>query len=137
MSERPTTPVQDAMPTTRGLNFFLEDPNLEFVCSSVLDAAALERARPPVVALGALAGDGLGALAAQADRHGPVLRPFDECGRRVDEIVFHPAYREMERLAFGRFGPAAMSHRDGVLGWPGRRPPGVEDAPSHLFSPPE
>ena len=25
-------PVQDAMPTTRGLNFYLEDPNLEFVC---------------------------------------------------------------------------------------------------------
>src|SRR3989304_667757 len=93
MNPRPTTPVQDAMPTTRGLNFFLEDPNLEFVCSSVLARA--------------LAGDELEALAAQADRHGPVLRPFDERGRRVDEVLFHPAYHEMERLPVGGFGLAA------------------------------
>ena len=134
MSDRRPTPVQDAMPTTRGLNFFLEDPNLAFVCSSVLDAAALERARPHLVALGAIAGDELEALAAQADHQGPVLRPFDARGRRVDEVTFHPAYHAMERLAFGRFGLAAMAHRDGVLGWPGRVPHVVKYALSYLFA---
>jgi acyl-CoA dehydrogenase len=128
------TPAQDAMPTTRGLNFYLEDPNLEFVCSTVMDAATLERARPHLVELGAIAGDALDGLAADADRHPPVLRPYDERGRRVDEIVFHPAYREMERLAFGRFGLAAMSHRAGVLGWPGPAPHTVKYALSYLFS---
>src|SRR5436305_459145 len=98
---------QDAMPTTRGLNFFTEDPNLEFVCSTLLPSDALEQARPHLVALGASAGDELDALAAAADRHGPTLRAYDPRGRRVDEIVFHPAYREMERVAFGRFGLAA------------------------------
>src|SRR3989338_668649 len=127
-------PVQDAMPTTRGLNFYLEDPNLEFVCSTLMDGPTLERARPHLVALGAVAGDDLEALAAQADRQGPVLRAWDERGRRVDEIVFHPSYREMERLAFGRFGLAALSHRDGVLGWPGRVPHVVKYALSYLFS---
>ena len=134
MSDRRPTPVQDAMPTTRGLNFFLEDPNLAFVCSTVMDAAALERARPHLVALGAIAGDELEALAAQADRQGPVLRPFDARGRRVDEVTFHPAYHAMERLAFGRFGLAAMAHRDGVLGWPGRVPHVVKYALSYLFA---
>ena len=134
MSHSTASPVQDAMPTTRGMNFYLEDANLAFVCSSVMDAVTLERARPHLAALGAVAGDELEALAAQADRHGPVLRPFDERGRRVDEVVFHPAYHEMERLAFGRFGLAAMSHRDGILGWPGRVPHVVKYALSYLFS---
>ncbi len=127
-------PAQDAMPTTRGLNFYLEDPNLEFVCSTVMDTGTLALARPHLVALGGIAGDELDALAAQADRQGPVLRAWDERGRRVDEIVFHPSYREMERLAFGRFGLAAMSHRDGVLGWPGRVPHAVKYALSYLFA---
>ena len=127
-------PAPDAMPTTRGLNFYLEDPNLEFVCSTLLDEADLARARPHLVELGALAGDRLDRLAAEADRHPPVLRAWDEAGRRVDEIVFHPAYREMERLAFGRFGLAAMSHRPGVLGWPGPVPHVVKYALSYLFA---
>lgn len=124
----------DAMPTTRGLNFYLADPNLEFVCSLLMDAATLERARPHLVELGALAGDRLETLAAEADRHPPVLRAWDERGQRIDEIVFHPAYREMERIAFGRFGLAAMAHRDGVLGWPGPVPHVVKYALSYLFA---
>src|SRR2546428_9751757 len=40
----------------------------------------------------------------------------------------------MERLAFERFGLAAMSHRDGVLGWPGRVPHVVKYALSYLFA---
>ena len=33
-------------------------------------------------------------------------------------LQYHPAYREMERIAFADYGLAAMSHRGGVLGWP-------------------
>jgi alkylation response protein AidB-like acyl-CoA dehydrogenase len=130
----PSPARQDAMPSTRGLNFFGEDPNLEFVCGTLLSREDLERARGHLTALGALAGDELDALAAAADRHGPVLRALDARGQRVDVIDFHPAYREMERLAFGRFGLAAMSHRDGVLGWPRRVPHVVKYALSYLFA---
>src|SRR5438093_685206 len=127
-------PTQDGMPTTRGLNFYVADPNLEFVCSTVMEPEVLARARPLLVEMGAVAGDELDALAAAADRHPPTLRAYDERGRRVDEIVFHPAYRAMEQLAFERFGLAAMSHRDGVLGWPGRVPHVVKYALSYLFA---
>ncbi len=127
-------PTQDGMPTTRGLNFYVADPNLEFVCSTVMEPDVLARARPLLVEMGAVAGDELDALAAAADRNPPALRAWDERGRRVDEVVFHPAYRAMERLAFERFGLAAMSHRDGVLGWPGRVPHVVKYALSYLFA---
>lgn len=129
-----TTPPADGMPTTRGTNFFLADPNLQFVCATVMAPADLERAHPHLVAMGEIAGGELDALAAVADRHPPVLRTHDERGRRVDEIVRHPAYATMERLAFERFGLAAMSHREGVLDWPGRVPHVVKYALSYLFS---
>lgn len=130
----PGVATQDGMPTTRGLNFYVADPNLEFVCSTVMEADVLERARPLLLEMGAVAGDELDRLAAEADRHPPALCQYDGRGRRVDEIVFHPAYRAMERIAFERFGLAAMSHRSGVLGWPGRVPHVVKYALSYLFA---
>ncbi|MGH7278137.1 MAG: acyl-CoA dehydrogenase family protein, partial [Candidatus Rokuibacteriota bacterium] len=130
-----TPPVSagETMPVTRGLNFYLADPNLEFVCSTLLEPAVLERARPHLVEMGAVAGGELDALAADADRNPPVLRAWDERGRRVDDIVKHPAYVAMEGIAFARFGLAAMSHRDGVLGWPTPVPHVVKYALSYLF----
>ena len=122
------------MPSTRGTNFFLADPNLAFVCASVMPPDDFARARPHLMAMGETAGGELDALAAVADRHPPTLRTHDERGRRVDEIVRHPAYAAMERIAFERFGLAAMSHREGVLGWPGRVPHVVKYALSYLFS---
>jgi alkylation response protein AidB-like acyl-CoA dehydrogenase len=122
------------MPSTRGLNFYTADPNLEFLCSTVMDAATFGRARPELVELGRIAGDELEALAADADRNPPVLRSWSPSGDRIDEVVFHPSYRTMERLAFARFGLAAMSHRAGVLGWPGIVPHVVKYALSYLFA---
>lgn len=127
-------PTQDGMPSTRGLNFFLEDRNLQFLCETVMDAATVERARPLLADMGAVAGGELDDLAAQADKNPPTLRAFDQAGRRVDEVVFHPSYRAMEKIAFSRFGLAALSHRDGVLGWPGRVPQTVKYALSYLFA---
>ncbi|MGH7300246.1 MAG: acyl-CoA dehydrogenase family protein, partial [Candidatus Rokuibacteriota bacterium] len=134
MSSSPDAPAQDAMPTTRGMNFYLEDRNFQFLCESVMGSEVFERARPHLTALGEIAGDELDALAALADRNPPVLRAWDERGRRVDEIVRHPAYRRMEEIAFSRFGLAAMTHRPGVLGWPGRAPQVVKYALSYLFA---
>jgi acyl-CoA dehydrogenase len=124
----------DAMPTTRGANFYLADPNLAFVCATVMRPEDFARARPHLQMMGETAGGELDALAAVADKHPPTLRTHDETGRRVDEVVRHPAYAAMERIAFERFGLHAMSHREGVLGWPGRVPHAVKYALSYLFS---
>ena len=126
--------AQDAMPSTRGTNFYSADDNLQFLCASLMDAATLARARPHLVEMGRVAGDELDALAAAADQNPPTLRSHDERGARVDEIAFHPSYREMEAIAFGRFGLAAMSHRPGVLGWPTTVPHVVKYALSYLFA---
>lgn len=121
------------MPSTRGLNFFEVDPNLLFALRQHAAPADVERAVPLLNDVGAVAGSELDALAMAADRNPPVLRSFDERGRRVDEVVYHPAFVEMQRLGFSRFGFAAMSHRPGVLEWPGRVPHVIKYALSYVF----
>lgn len=121
------------MPVTRGLNFFAQDPNLEFALSQHARPEDVDRARPLLLELGRLAGNELDELAMIADRNPPQLRSFDANGRRVDEIICHPAFVEMQRLGFSEWGFAAMSHREGVLGWPGRVPQVVKYALSYLF----
>jgi hypothetical protein len=44
------------MPTTRGTNFYLADPNVAFVCASVMEPGDFARARPHLVAMGEIAG---------------------------------------------------------------------------------
>lgn len=121
------------MPTTRGLNFFDADPNLLFALRQQAQPGDLERAIPLLTELGAVAGGELDELAMVADRNPPQLRSHDERGHRVDEIIYHPAYVEMQKLGFARFGLAAMSHREGVLGWPGRVPHVIKYSLSYLF----
>ena len=127
-------PAYGAMPSTEGMSFFRCDPSLEVSLRRLLPAADYERAAPHLEELGALAGGELDRLAQVANAHPPVLVHYDARGERIDEVHFHPAYHEMERIGFGRFGLAAMSHRDGVLGWPGRAPHVLKYALGYLFT---
>jgi acyl-CoA dehydrogenase len=129
----PAVSAQDAMPVTRGLNYFLVDRAFQQLCESVMGPETYALARPHLVAMGEVAGGELDALAHAADKNPPVLRSWDERGQRIDEVVFHPSYRRMEELAFGRFGLAALSHRPGVLGGPGPVPHVVKYALTYLF----
>jgi hypothetical protein len=54
-----TTAPADGMPSTRGTNCYLADPNLAFVCASVRPADDLARARPHLIAMGRFAPDEL------------------------------------------------------------------------------
>ena len=82
--------------------------------------------------MGAVAPQTMDALAATADRQTPVLAQFDKRGQRVDEIIFHPSYRELERIAYQDFALAACSHREDALGWPGRVPQPLKFALGYL-----
>src|SRR5262245_31782430 len=92
--------------------------------------AALE---PHFKRLGVLAGGRLDELARVADKNGPVLHPRDAMGRDEDWIEYHPAYREMEAIAFGDFQFHAMSHRGGTLGLDAPLPPVAKYACQYLF----
>ncbi len=121
-----------SMPDTTGINFFTADPDLSFLLRQHLAAADYERARELLTRMGAVASERMDALADVANRQGPQLVQYDKRGQRIDEVVFHPAYHELERIAYEEFAIAACSHREGALGWPGRVPQPVKFALAYL-----
>jgi acyl-CoA dehydrogenase len=90
-----------ARPLGEDPNFYRQDPVLQGLLSRLLADGALEWIAPQLLRMGALAAGPLDALARQADRKPPEHWPFDRFGNRVDAIEYHPAYREMERIAYG------------------------------------
>src|SRR5215470_18944404 len=104
-------------PDCRGMNFYRVDSGLRDLLDLHMDPRLRAAMEPHLNRLGQLAGGRLDELAEIADKHPPVLHARDRFGRNEDWVEFHPAYREMEQIAFG--GRAACDgHRPDVLGWP-------------------
>jgi acyl-CoA dehydrogenase len=120
-------------PDSAGMDFYAADQGLRDLLAIYLPPAVLDHLTPHFQRLGQLAGGRLDDLARQADRHVPVLHARDRFGRDEDWIEYHPAYREMEQIAFGDFQFHAMSHRDGVLGLDRPLPPVAKYALQYLF----
>jgi acyl-CoA dehydrogenase len=133
LETRQAVATSGGMPDTAGMNFFEADPNLRFVLRMRLPPADFERALPLLDDAGAVAGGRLDQLARIAERNPPRLVQYNARGERVDEVEYHPAYHEMERIAFERFGLAAVSHRAGMFGWPGPVPHAVKYALSYVL----
>ena len=126
------TNLTDLMPDTSDINFFTADPDLSFLLQRHLSEEDYERALLILTDMGAVASQRMDELAQIANRQGPVLKQFDKRGQRVDEVIFHPAYHELERIAYQDFAIAACSHRDGASGWPGKVPQPVKFALGYL-----
>lgn len=89
------------IPEIRFTNLLDEDPLGEAFWKHWLGAGHYGELRPHFSALGesgALATE----LSARADRHGPMLQTHDARGMRVDRVIQHPDYHELERLSYGR-----------------------------------
>src|SRR5204863_7143226 len=116
-----------------GQNFYAIDRQFQDLLSLYLEPGLLQAMMPHFERLGELAGNRLDDLAMAADKHPPLLQPRDRFGRDEDWIDYHPAYREMEKIAFEDFGMHAMSHRAGVLGLKEPAHPLVKYGITYLF----
>ena len=121
-------------PDTSGMNFYRADPALTDLLRLHLPDTLFRHIEPHLDRLGALAGGHLDECARLADRHPPMLHQRDKFGRDVQWIEYHPAYRELEKAAFGEFGIHAMSIRKGILGWPDKYPVVAKHAFTFLFN---
>jgi alkylation response protein AidB-like acyl-CoA dehydrogenase len=121
-------------PDCRGLNFFALDHGLRSLLSLHMDETLHSHLAPHLNELGVLGGGRLAELSEAAERHPPVLHPRDRFGRDNETIEFHPAYRSMEEVAFGRFGMHAMTHRPDVMGWPEKYPPLAKYVFHYMFA---
>src|SRR5882762_7427140 len=116
-----------------GLNFYEIDRGLRDLLPLYLTDDDYRQLAPHFHRLGHLAGGRLDELARIADKNAPVLHARDRFGRDEDWIDYHPAYREMESIAFGDFQFHAMSHRGGALGSSQPLPAVAKYALQYLF----
>jgi len=116
------------------MNFYRADPALTDLLRIHLPDRIFDHIEPHLDRLGGLAGGYLDECARLADRHTPILHQRDRFGRDAQWIEYHPAYRELEKAAFGEFGIHAMSIRKGILGWPDKYPVVAKHAFTFLFN---
>jgi acyl-CoA dehydrogenase len=122
-----------AIPDGRGLNLYTIDPMAAALFALYLPADLFAHLAPHFERLGGLAGGRLDELALIADKHPPTLSVRDRRGNDESRIDKHPAYVELERVAFCDLGLAALSHRPGVLGWHAPMPPSAKYALTYLL----
>ncbi|MDE0942325.1 MAG: acyl-CoA dehydrogenase family protein, partial [Alphaproteobacteria bacterium] len=120
-------------PDCRGMNFFANDRGLRAGLKAYLPDNLRAVVEPHMDRLGGLAGGRLDELSRIADRHPPVLHPRDAMGRDLEKIEYHPAYAEMEQMAYGDFSIHRMCHVAGVFGWSEKMPPLVRYIFQYLF----
>ncbi|RJF92508.1 acyl-CoA dehydrogenase family protein [Noviherbaspirillum saxi] len=125
--------LDDAIPDRFGTNSFVEDQELQSLLKLYLPRDLWDHLKPHLHRLGELTGGVLDSLAHTADHNPPTLEHRTRTGKDFQRIIKHPAYVEMERLAFSEFGLAAMSHRGGVLGWDSPLPAAAKYALTFLF----
>ena len=126
-------PTEHPVPDQHGVNLYDTDPDLGRLLPLYLPAPVFQLLQPHLHELGGLAGGVLDALAQTADKNPPTLEHRTRSGVDAQRIVKHPAYVEMECVAFSQYGLAAMSHRGGVLGCDAALPAAAKYALTYLF----
>lgn len=125
--------VDEMAQDCHGENFFAIDRELQSLLELHVPRPTLEAVLPHLERLGALAGDRLDELAYVADQNPPRLHARDRQGRRAEWIEYHPAFRELERVAYEEFGIHAIGRRGGLLGTPEVLTPLLKYVCQYLF----
>ncbi len=130
----PRNETTHPVPDQQGVNLFATDPGLQSLLPVYLPPELVTHLWPQFMRLGELAGGRLDELASTADKHPPELQYRSRAGLDEQKVLKHPAYVEMERLAFSEYALAAISHRTDLLGWPGQMPATAKYALTYPFA---
>src|ERR1051325_3668 len=98
------------IPEPPRVSYWEASPDLRNLLRRKLSDAAWEWAEPQLAAMGERAAIDVAPRAAVADRFTPRLVTHDERGNRINRVEYNPAYRDMERIAYGS-GMIAMKYQ--------------------------
>ncbi|MHB0972215.1 MAG: acyl-CoA dehydrogenase family protein [Thermoanaerobaculia bacterium] len=102
------------IPDPPEISFWDASPALRAYLERALAPAEFRWAEPQLAAMGAVASRNVAPLAAIADRESPRLVTRTPAGDPISRVDYHPAYREMERIAYGS-GMVSMKYDPAVL----------------------
>jgi len=98
-------------PTT---SFWEVSTSLRDLLRRRLSPADFAWAEPQLALMGLKGVEDVAPLAQVADHQGPKLLTHDPLGNRIDAIDYHPAYREMQKIAYGS-GMVGMKYHEKTL----------------------
>jgi alkylation response protein AidB-like acyl-CoA dehydrogenase len=128
----PSDPGSNHIPPPDLTDWYQPDEHLRWLTRRTLGEALWPVADSALSDLGVLVPHRIEPLAREADRHPPVLRQYDARGRRIDEIDFHPAYKELERTVLG-FGAVRAAYAPGWRGLDTRAPRALVTSMLYMF----
>jgi len=117
----PGDPSASHIPPLDDGDWYRPDEHLQWLTRRTLGEALWPIAESALAELGSLVPQRIEPLVRQADRNPPVLRAYDGRGARIDEIDFHPEYKELEATVL-RFGAVGAAYAPGWRGLPERAP---------------
>lgn len=103
--------MSSPIPGPPGISYWEASPHFRELCKRKLGEGAFERVQPLLADMGKRAAFEVAPLAAIADQEQPRLVTHDARGERIDRVDYHPAYLEMEQIAYGS-GMVAMKYGD-------------------------
>lgn len=104
------TTMSEWIPEPPTESYWTASPDFRALCERKLSPEAYAWAEPQLEEMGERAAKEVAPLAAIADREQPRLVTHDARGERISRVDYHPAYREMERIAYGS-GMIAMKYQ--------------------------
>jgi acyl-CoA dehydrogenase len=117
----PSDPGARHIPLVEDDDWYTPDEHLQWLARRTLGESLWPVAESALRDAGRLVPATIEPLAQLADKHPPVLHQFNRRGERIDEIEFHPAYKELERTVLG-FGVVRAGFTSGWRGLQGRAP---------------
>ncbi len=117
----PSDPGARYIPPADRADWYQPDEHLRWLARHTVGDASWPALDAALTELGTLVPQVIEPLARTADRNPPVLRQYNARGERIDEIEFHPAYKELERTVLG-FGAVRAAYTTGWRGLSERAP---------------
>jgi alkylation response protein AidB-like acyl-CoA dehydrogenase len=105
----PSRILSRVIPELPDTSYWEASPDFRALCKRKLARGPYAWAEPQLAAMGERAAKEVAPLAAIADRERPRLVTHDARGERINRVEYHPAYRGMERVAYGS-GMIAMKY---------------------------
>ncbi len=121
------------IPDSKGLNAYTRDKFFSKLLEFYVGKDLLNQIEDKFVELGECVGSEVEDLALSADKHPPKLVKRLRDGSSSNTVQKHPDFIKLEKIAFEKFGLAAMSHRSGVFEMQNILPPIIKYGLTFLF----